>query len=55
MTYIIHLVFSYLNITHILTCQVLFFWADTSQGWNYWEELNWEWLDYAEKEELDEG
>lgn len=32
-----------------------FFWADTSQGWNYWEELNWEWLDYAEKEELDEG
>ena len=28
-----------------------FFWSDTSQGW---EKLNWEWVDYVEKEELDE-
>lgn len=31
-----------------------FFWADTSQGWNYWEELNWEWIDFVEKEKLNE-
>ena len=31
-----------------------FFWTDTSQGIEYWKELNWEWIDYAEKEKLDE-
>lgn len=31
-----------------------FFWSDTSQGIEYWKELNWEWVDYVEKEELDE-
>lgn len=25
-----------------------FFWVDTSQGWDYWEELNWDWVDYVD-------
>jgi hypothetical protein len=29
-----------------------FFWADTSQGWDYWQELNWKWVDFLEEKEI---
>ena len=49
MTYIIHLVFSYLNIVHLLTCQVLFFWSDTSEGYFYWDKVDDDWRELVDE------